>query len=138
MKTNYAPWRHLLLLFKNHYNFQDQDLTQAEAIRKVIAHETGIEYDLIKISDAYGIVTKLFLQVAEDWMYRTLFERILSDSKNGATKIEDIILEIGGLLACTTCIKDGVTILNLGEPDPKILPLTNCNKYFKDWKNTNG
>lgn len=122
-----APWRHVLLFCKNHYVTKNVPGVDLDALKVVIGHETGIEPEHVVLRDVYGILVGLFLDLAEPWMVRDFMNSLFSWEPTAT--IEAATGKICGLLACLTCIKGGEVVLDLGAPDPAILPLRSPEKW---------
>ncbi len=116
------PWRHLLLYCKNHYRTDGPGGDKLLPLRRLLAHETGLDLDRLSIANAYAIVARLFLELAEPWMVRTFMDDLFKWA--GTATVEQAIEKMTGLLACVPVVRpDGSIALNLGEADPAILPL---------------
>jgi hypothetical protein len=113
-----VEWRHFFLYAKNYY-------TRSERMRDlliILSHETGIPFEYAAVRDVYDILVGLFLRYASEYEKRHFFEKLFSDKDS--VKIGDVIFQLLGALSVVK-VRDGEKVLiNLGEPDGDVLPLS--------------
>jgi len=112
-------WRHLLLYAKNHYRKTETIFD----LKQILSHETGINLENVKLREVYEILAGLFVKYATGDQRKDFFVRLFSEKDS--VKIGDVILQFLAALSVQK-VRDGDRVLiDIGEPDPSVLPLNN-------------
>jgi len=110
-------WRHFLFYAKNRYGKTET----ISDLKTILSHETGLNPGSVKLGDVYEILVGLFLKYTTGDQKKDFFMRIFAE--RDSVKIGDVILQLIGALSVLK-IRDGERVLiELGEPDPSVLPL---------------
>lgn len=116
--------RHIILYAKGHYKRGDM----MEDLQKIIVHITGLEKRFVYPHVIYDIVAKIFNKYVsvqdKNNFISALFSYDIFEGQPTQITTEKAITYLLSTLACLkTRASDGSIRLDLGEPDPNILPL---------------
>ena len=120
-----CDFNHLLLYAKSWYVRSDNEF---EDVRKIMAHRAGMEPKFISDGTLWGLMIHAFLMYAEPRDIERFMQDMFKGSLCGfdpSCSLDRAVGIVVGMLSVVKCKeKDGIVLLNLGEPDPAVLPLT--------------
>ena len=110
-------WRHFLLYAKNYYRKTET----ISDLLTILSHEMGLDPRSVKLRDVYEILAGLFLKYATGDQKREFLMGMFSE--RDSVKIGDVVLQLLRVLSVMR-VRDGeIVLIDLGEPDPSVLPL---------------
>ena len=131
MPKDTCDYNHLLLYAKNHY----QRGVLMDDLKKIVAERCGMFVEHISPDDVWQNVLMCLLKYANqreiEYFLGRLFQHGVYDDfdqlsfgyDTNCPIIRALRMALGMLSTLKVMNKDGTPIMELGEPDPKILPL---------------
>lgn len=117
-QSELEPLRHFYLYAKNHYVESDN---RNEDLKIILAHYCGVRIDHISIFDVIRVMSGI---VSDGDTLHELMQSTRWCEKSRQLVVANCIIDYLLTKGSIARVKDGdVTLLNLGEPDPNILPL---------------
>lgn len=130
-----CDFNHLLLYAKSWYKRSDDVV---EDIRKIMAHRAGMETKFVSDGTLWGLMIHAFLKYVEPRDIERLMEDLFKGPGCGFDPVCPLSRAVESMLGKLSIVlvkkDDGTVLLNLGEPDPAVLPLDDKGASRCPWK----
>ncbi len=120
--------RHLILYAKGHYKRTGNVI---EDLSRLMTNRAALPENYIRDTDVYAFVSECFVESCTkrniEEILKCFYRKPFYSNEAGASTLEEMVSHMIGMMGCIQ-IRDKVgdtwvDLVNLGEPDPRYLPI---------------